>query len=156
MLHCTALHTRDVARLSKSVKVERHPKCFYHSILQRRPFYKNNDTKTGKFQCGILWSCTGIDQSESLLCTCYFLILAVLHCKSCIACIYSGMSISVQIYRVHNIRITLVLVETWSSGDRITVTTDSGATLENAITYKNTVLDTNNATKDHDNVQFLS
>ena len=65
-------------------------------------------------------------------------------------------SISVQIYRVNNIRIALVLVETWSSGDQITISTDSEVTLNNFRDYKNTVLDANDGTKNHDNAHFLS
>ena len=49
---------QDVARLSKSL--------WYL-------FYKITTAKVGKFLYGILWSCTGIDQSERLLCTCYFI-----------------------------------------------------------------------------------
>jgi hypothetical protein len=61
-----------------------------------------------------------------------------------------------QIYKVHNIRIALVMVETWSSGDQISIVTDSNATLYNFRGYKNSVLDVNEDTKDHDNAQLLS
>ncbi|CAB4012605.1 disintegrin and metallo ase domain-containing 12-like, partial [Paramuricea clavata] len=61
-----------------------------------------------------------------------------------------------SIYKVHNIRIALVMIETWTSGDQISVVTDSDATLTSFTAYKNNVLDANDETKDHDNAQFLS
>jgi hypothetical protein len=48
------------------------------------------------------------------------------------------------------------MVETWSSGDQISIVTDSNATLYNFRGYKNSVLDVNEDTKDHDNAQLLS
>jgi hypothetical protein len=48
------------------------------------------------------------------------------------------------------------MIETWTSGDQISVVTDSGATLSSFRDYKNNVLDANDETKDHDNAQFLS
>ena len=61
-----------------------------------------------------------------------------------------------QIYRVNNVRIALVMVETWSSGDKISVVADSSTTLASFRTYKNTVLDTNDDTKNHDNAHLLT
>ena len=57
---------------------------------------------------------------------------------------------------MHNIRIALVMVETWSSGDRISIVTDSDTTLKNFKNYKALVLDVNEDTKDNDNAQLLS
>ena len=48
------------------------------------------------------------------------------------------------------------MIETWTSGDQISVVTDSSATLSSFTDYKNNVLDANDETKDHDNAQFLS
>jgi hypothetical protein len=48
------------------------------------------------------------------------------------------------------------MIETWSSGDQISIATDSSTTLTNFKNYKTTVLDVNEDTKDNDNAQLLS
>ena len=48
------------------------------------------------------------------------------------------------------------MIETWTSGNRINVVTNSDTTLTNFKNYKNTVLDVNDDTKDNDNAQLLS
>ena len=96
--------TRDVARLSKSVKknkiryvtvffsiskVKQHPWWITVSCMANLLFYKITITtckpaKAGKFLCGILWSCTAqvlTNQSACCVCVllffcmCYFIIL---------------------------------------------------------------------------------
>ncbi|CAB3994598.1 disintegrin and metallo ase domain-containing 12-like, partial [Paramuricea clavata] len=61
-----------------------------------------------------------------------------------------------SIYKAHNIRIALVMVETWTNGDPISVVNDSSTTLVNFRNYKRDVLDVDETTKDHDNAQLLS
>jgi hypothetical protein len=48
------------------------------------------------------------------------------------------------------------MVETWTSGDLISVVTDSMTTLVNFRNYKRDFLDVNEETKDNDNAQLLS
>jgi hypothetical protein len=48
------------------------------------------------------------------------------------------------------------MVETWTSGNLISVVSNSSTTLANFRNYKNTVLDVNEDTKNHDNAQLLS
>lgn len=48
------------------------------------------------------------------------------------------------------------MIETWTNGDKISIVTNSDTTLTNFVNYKNNVLDVNDETKDHDNVQLLS
>ena len=57
---------------------------------------------------------------------------------------------------MHNIRIALVMVETWTSGDRIEVAHNAEITLSNFADYKHDVLDFNEDTKNHDSAHFLS
>ncbi|CAB4021413.1 disintegrin and metallo ase domain-containing 12-like, partial [Paramuricea clavata] len=61
-----------------------------------------------------------------------------------------------SIYKVHNIRIALVMVETWTNGDRISVVTNSSTTLANFRNYKRVSLDVSEETRDNDNAQLLS
>jgi hypothetical protein len=48
------------------------------------------------------------------------------------------------------------MVETWTSGDLISVVTNSSTTLVNFRNYKRDFLDVNEETKDNDNAQLLS
>jgi hypothetical protein len=57
---------------------------------------------------------------------------------------------------VHNIRIALVMVETWTNGNLVPVVSNSTTTLANFRSYKNNVLDINEETKNHDNAHLLT
>jgi dihydroxyacetone kinase len=48
------------------------------------------------------------------------------------------------------------MIETWSSGNQISVVSDSSTTLSNFKNYKTAVLNVNEDTKNHDNAQLLS
>ena len=48
------------------------------------------------------------------------------------------------------------MIETWSSGDRISIVTNSSTTLDNFSNYKTSDLDVNEDTKENDNAQLLS